>query len=123
MRLRGNVEDLSPNFGDKELVVASPQRIISHFLFHQITFDQNQNDCRPHPTLLFSVSLIEDNNEGRHFYTTEVIDTESQEVLNTLREHDFQDAFKTWQKRWEMCKRAEGTTSRVMVASRPKLSF
>jgi hypothetical protein len=29
-----------------------------------------------------------------------VIETESQAVLNTLTEHDSQDAFKKWQKRW-----------------------
>jgi hypothetical protein len=33
-----------------------------------------------------------------HFDTTEVNEAESQTVLNTLREHDFQDAFKKWQK-------------------------
>jgi hypothetical protein len=26
-----------------------------------------------------------------------------QAVLNTLTEHDFQDAFETWQKCWEWC--------------------
>jgi hypothetical protein len=31
---------------------------------------------------------------GRHFDTTEVIEAESQAVLNALTEHDFQDAFK-----------------------------
>jgi hypothetical protein len=31
-----------------------------------------------------------------------------QVVLNTLTEHDFQDAFKKWQKRWEWCIRVEG---------------
>jgi hypothetical protein len=35
--------------------------------------------------------------KGRHFETTEVIEAESQVVLNTLTEHDFQDAFKKWQ--------------------------
>jgi hypothetical protein len=35
---------------------------------------------------------------GRHFDTTEAIEAESQEVLNTLKEHDFQDVFKKWQK-------------------------
>jgi hypothetical protein len=35
---------------------------------------------------------------GRHFDTIEVIEAESQVVLNTLTEHDFQDAFKKWQK-------------------------
>jgi hypothetical protein len=29
-------------------------------------------------------------------------------VLNTLTDHDFQDAFKNWQKRWERCIHAEG---------------
>jgi hypothetical protein len=37
-----------------------------------------------------------------------VIEAESQAVLNTLNEHDFQDAFKKWQKRWKQCIRAEG---------------
>jgi hypothetical protein len=41
--------------------------------------------------------------KGRHFGTTEVVDAESQAVLNTLTEHGFQDAFKKWQKRWERC--------------------
>jgi hypothetical protein len=36
------------------------------------------------------------------------MEAESQTVLNTLTEHDFQDAFKKWQKRWEWCIRAEG---------------
>jgi hypothetical protein len=34
--------------------------------------------------------------KGRHFETIEVIEAESQVVLNTLTEHDFQDAFKKW---------------------------
>jgi hypothetical protein len=46
--------------------------------------------------------------EGRHFDTTEAIETESQAVLNTHTEHDFQDAFRKWQKRWEGCIHAEG---------------
>jgi hypothetical protein len=31
--------------------------------------------------------------KGRHFGTIEVIETESQAVLNTFTEQDFQDAF------------------------------
>jgi hypothetical protein len=46
--------------------------------------------------------------QGRRFDTTEVIEAESQAVLNTRTEQDFQDAFKQWQKRWEWCIRAEG---------------
>jgi histone-lysine N-methyltransferase SETMAR len=46
--------------------------------------------------------------KGRHFDTIERIEAESQAVLNTLTEHDFQDAFKKWLKCWELCIRAEG---------------
>jgi hypothetical protein len=46
--------------------------------------------------------------KGRHFDIIEVFKAESQAVLNTLTEHDFQDAFKKWQKRWERCIRVEG---------------
>jgi hypothetical protein len=37
-----------------------------------------------------------------------VIEAELQAVLNTLTEHDFQDAFKIWQQCWERCIHAEG---------------
>jgi hypothetical protein len=46
--------------------------------------------------------------KGRHFDTIEVIEAESQAMMKTLREHDFQDAFKKWQKCWKRCIRAEG---------------
>jgi hypothetical protein len=59
--------------------------------------------------------------DDRQFDTTEVIETESQAMLNTHTEHDFQDAFKKCQKRWERCISTEGTTSRVAVALGPKL--
>jgi exonuclease III len=44
-------------------------------------------------------------------------------MLNTPTEHDFQDAFKKWQKRWQQCIRAKGDYSRLMVASMPKVNF
>jgi hypothetical protein len=47
----------------------------------------------------------------RNFDTIELIEAESQAVLNTLTEHDFQDALKKWQKRWEWCIRADGDGS------------
>jgi hypothetical protein len=46
--------------------------------------------------------------KGRRLDTIEVIEAESQAVLNTLTEHKFQNAFKKWQMRWEWCIRAEG---------------
>jgi hypothetical protein len=60
--------------------------------------------------------------KGSHFDTIEVIEAETQVALNTLTEHDFQDALKKWQKRWEWCIREEWTTSWLMVASRLKVS-
>jgi hypothetical protein len=39
--------------------------------------------------------------KGRRFDITEVIEAEMEVVLNTLTEHDFQDAFKERQHRWE----------------------
>jgi hypothetical protein len=45
--------------------------------------------------------------KARHFDTIEVIEAESRRLLNTLTEHDFQDAFEKWQKRLERCIHAE----------------
>jgi hypothetical protein len=36
-----------------------------------------------------------------------VIEAESQVVMNTLTEPDFQDGFQKWQKHWEKCIDAE----------------
>jgi hypothetical protein len=46
--------------------------------------------------------------QGHHFDATEVNDAELQSVPNALTEHDFQDALKKWQKRWERCIHMEG---------------
>jgi hypothetical protein len=35
-----------------------------------------------------------------HFETIEMMEAESQAVVNTLKDHDFQNAFKKWQKHW-----------------------
>jgi hypothetical protein len=46
--------------------------------------------------------------KDRHFDTTEVIKAKSQAVLNTLTEHNFQDAFTKRQKRCKWCISLEG---------------
>jgi hypothetical protein len=71
-----------------------------------------------HPPCFSLVPRLKIKLKGRHFGTFEVIETESQAVLNTLTEHDFQDAFKKVQKYWERCRRR-----RVIMASRQKVSF
>ena len=45
---------------------------------------------------------------GRRFQTLEEIQAESQAVLNTLRENDFQECLKNWQRRWDRCQASEG---------------
>jgi hypothetical protein len=46
--------------------------------------------------------------KGCHFATIAVIEGELQVVLNTIREHDFQNVFKKWQKSWKWCICMEG---------------
>jgi hypothetical protein len=57
--------------------------------------------------------------KGRHFDTLEVIEAESQAMLNTLTEQDFQDAFKMAEALGTLRK---GTTVRVIVATMPQVS-
>jgi hypothetical protein len=42
------------------------------------------------------------------FDTIEEIQAESQRVLDTLTEKDFQEAFLKWRRRWDRCLYAEG---------------
>jgi len=46
--------------------------------------------------------------KGRRFDRVEEIQRESQNVLGTLREQDFQPAFQQWQRRWDRCVAAQG---------------
>jgi hypothetical protein len=54
---------------------------------------KNNMTVVPH-TPYFSVSSIEYKLKGCNFDTTDMIEAESQAVLQTLTEHDFQDTFK-----------------------------
>jgi hypothetical protein len=51
-----------------------------------------------------------------------VIEAEQQVVLNTFSEHDFLEAFKNGKSTDNGAYTHKGTTLRVMVASRPKVS-
>jgi hypothetical protein len=44
----------------------------------------------------------------RRFDTNEEIQAESQRVLDTLTEKDFQKAFQKWWRRWDQCLHAGG---------------
>jgi hypothetical protein len=41
--------------------------------------------------------------KGRRFDTIEEIQAESQRVLHTLAEKEFQEAFQKWGRRWDRC--------------------
>jgi hypothetical protein len=51
------------------------------------------------------------------------IQAESQSVLDTLTEKEFQEAFQKWRRRLDRCLHAKKTTSRVMVSDRPYCEF
>jgi hypothetical protein len=61
--------------------------------------------------------------KGSHYYIIEVIEAESQAVLNTLTEHDFRMHLQNGRSAGNGAYAWKGTTSKVMVASRPKVSF
>jgi hypothetical protein len=91
----------------KELVVASRQRTVPHFLIHQGIFDKNDMTVVPHPLYFSLFPQLKIKLKSCHLDTIEVMEAESQTVLNTLTEHDFPDEFKKWQNCWEQCIRAE----------------
>ena len=58
-------------------------------------------DLTPPDFFLFSKMTLK--LKGRRFDTTEEIQAESQRVLDTLVEKDFQKAFQKWRRRWDRC--------------------
>jgi hypothetical protein len=57
--------------------------------------------------------------KGLHFDTIELIEAESQAVLNTFTEHDSQDVFKNGRNTGNGASARKGTISRMILASRP----
>jgi hypothetical protein len=93
-QLSENVRRLCHEIWLQKLAVASQKRTKSHFFSHKGIFHQNQHDCRPNLSYFSLFPRLKMKLKGRHFDTIEVIETESQRMLNTLTEHKFQDAFK-----------------------------
>jgi hypothetical protein len=61
----------------------------------------------PHPPYspsdFFLFPKMELKLKGRRFDTIEVIQTESQRVLDSLTEKEFQEAFQKWSRLWDRC--------------------
>jgi len=70
----------------------------------------------PHPTYspdlapcdLFLFPKMKLKLKGRRFDTIEETQAESQRLLDTLIEKDFQEAFQKWRRRWNRCLHVEG---------------
>jgi hypothetical protein len=63
-------------------------------------------DLAPYDFFLFPKMKLK--LKGRRFDTIEVIQANSQRVLDTLKEKDFQESFQKWRKRWDRCIHAGG---------------
>jgi transposase len=63
-------------------------------------------DLAPYDFFLFPKMKLQ--LKGRCFDRLEEIQQESQKVLGTLREQDFQHAFQQWQQCWNRCVDAQG---------------
>jgi hypothetical protein len=124
-------KDFTLNFGNKRIGCCIMTMHCLTLHLHRGIFDKNNMTVVPHtpysPDLVpcnFSLfPCLKIKLKGRCFDTIEVIETELQAVLNTLIEHNLQDAFKKMAEVLgivHMCGRGH---SRVMVASRPKVSF
>jgi histone-lysine N-methyltransferase SETMAR len=115
-RLRENVRRLRPELWRQKNWLLHHDNPPSHiFLFTRECLTKNNMAVVIHPPYSPDLALcdfslfprLKIKLKGRRFDTIDVIEAESQAVQNTLTEHDFQDAFKKWQKRWERCIHAE----------------
>jgi hypothetical protein len=77
-----------------ELAVAPRQHTVHAFFFAREFLTKTQHDCHPPPTLLSLFPRWKIKLKGHHFDTIEVTEAESQVVLNTLTELNFQEEFK-----------------------------
>jgi hypothetical protein len=117
-------EDFAPSFGDKRIGCCNTLSHTSFFITEFFLPKTTRLSSSTHPTFLFPRLKIK--LKGRHFDTVEVIEAELRAMLSTLTEHDFQkrlkkmaEALGTVQTRG----RGKGNTSKMMVASRPKVTF
>jgi hypothetical protein len=101
-------KDFAANFGDKRTGRCVTTTDPHTSFFTRESFTKINMAVVLHPPYFSPFPRLKLKLKGHHFDTIEVIDAELLAVLNALTESDLQDAFKTWQKRWERCIRAEG---------------
>jgi hypothetical protein len=86
-------ENFGPNFGENitGCCITTMHSFTPHFPPGYF-FYKKQHNAIPHPPYSSMFSQLKLKLKGRHFHTIEVIGAESHVVLNTLTEHNFQDA-------------------------------
>jgi hypothetical protein len=93
-RLRENVRRLRPElWRQKKWLLHHDNALSRAFFLATESFYYKQHNVVPHPSYFSLLPRLKLKLKGRHFAINEVIETESQAELNTLTEHDFQDAF------------------------------
>jgi hypothetical protein len=92
-RLPENVRRLFPELWRQKIWLLHHDNAPSHAsVFTKKFLTKNNTTTVPtHPTLFPRLKI---KLKGRHFDTTDVREADSQAVLKTLTEHDFQDTFK-----------------------------
>jgi transposase len=80
--------------------------VTREFLAHSSIITPYSPDLAPCDFFLFPKMKLQ--LKSRRFDRLEEIHWESQNVLGTLREQDFQPAFKQWQRHWNRCVNAQG---------------
>jgi hypothetical protein len=86
-------EDFALNFGCN-ITGCCITITISHLFFTRESLTKNNTTLVLHPPYFPLFPRLKIKLESRHFDRIGVIEAESQAVLNTLTEHDFQNAFK-----------------------------
>jgi hypothetical protein len=86
-------------------------------------FTRNDMTVISHPPYFSLYPQLKIKPIGLHFDRIDVIEADSLAVLNTLTEHDFQDALKNGRSVGNGAYARRGTTSTAMVASSPRVSF
>ena len=112
LRLREKVRRHRPQLWREQTWLLHHDNALSHtsVLIHQF-LAKNKIAVIPHPPYssdlapcdFFLSPKMKLKLKGCRFNTTEEIQAESQRVLDTLTENDFQEAFQKWRRRWDRC--------------------
>jgi hypothetical protein len=111
-------EAVAPNFGNKRTgcCIITTHRITISFLLGNLLPKTTWLSSPTHPTFLRFPSWNQN-------WKAAILTQLKCAVLNTFTEHDFQDGFERWQKRWNGAFVWKGTTLRVIAVSSPKSLF